>query len=122
MSGIDSASWYMSYRDLDVLEAANLATDLINEMLDRPRERRLLYVSQMRESVQSIGANIAEGFGRGYVPDRARSLRIAKGEADETIRHVSANFRTRRIAPKEYWRIHNLLVVIAKMLTSFLRQ
>jgi four helix bundle protein len=111
----------MSYRDLNLLDAANRAADLINELIDRSPRYQLLHVTQMRESVQSIGANIAEGFGRGEGPERSRALRIAKGEAEETIQHLKTNFRTRRIAPKKYWRIHNLLVVIAKMLTSFLR-
>jgi four helix bundle protein len=75
----------------------------------------------MRQSVQSIAANIAEGFGRGTERDRARLLRIARGEAEETIRHLSANFRNRRLAPEDYWPIHNQLVVIVKMLTSFLK-
>ena len=82
----------------------------------------MLHVNQLRNSVQSIGANIAEGFGRGSDRDRARLLRIARGEAEETIRHLKANFQANRVAPKDYWSIHNLLVVIVKMLTSFLRK
>ena len=81
----------------------------------------MLHVNQMRDSVQSIAANIAEGFGRGTNGDRARLLRIARGEAEETIRHLNANFRAKRLAPDAYWSIHNLLVVIVKMLNSFLR-
>ena len=74
----------------------------------------------MRDSVQSIGANIGEGFGRGPGRDRKRPLHIARGEAEETIRHLKANFRANRITPKDYWPIHNLLVVIVKMLNSLL--
>lgn len=80
----------------------------------------MLHVYQMRNSVQSIAANIAEGFGRGSDRDRARLLRIARGEAEETIRHLNANFRSNRISSDNYWSIHNLLVVIVKMLNSLL--
>jgi four helix bundle protein len=110
----------MPHRDLNLIDAADLAADLVNELIDRSPRGRLLHVAQMRKSVQSIGANISEGFGRGAGRDRARSLEIARGEADETIRHMSANFRAHRIEPKPYWRLHNLLVVIVKMLTSLL--
>ncbi|HEU4996865.1 MAG TPA: four helix bundle protein [Gemmatimonadaceae bacterium] len=109
----------MPHRDLNMLDAAERAADQVNALIDRSR-RRLLYVSQMRASVQSISANIAEGFGRGTGRDRARPLKIARGEAEETIRHLGANFRRKRIEPKEYWPIHNRLVVIVKMLNSFL--
>jgi hypothetical protein len=33
---------------------------------------------------------------------------------------LSANFRTDRITPPDYWPIHNLLSVIVKMLNSLL--
>ena len=112
----------MAHRDLHVLEASERAADQINELIDGPAGWQLLHVTQMRNSVQSIAANIAEGFGRGTRGDRARLLRIARGEAEETIRHLSANFRAKRVTPKEYWSIHHLLVLIVKMLNSFLHR
>ena len=112
----------MPHRDLDVIDAAERAAQLVNELIDRSRSRRLLHVGQMRDAVQSVGANISEGFGRGKGRDRAHSLEIARGEAEETIRHLSANFRAGRLTATEYWPIHNLLVVIVKMLNSLLRR
>ena len=109
----------MTHRDLDVLDAAERAADRVNHLIDRS-PRRLLHVKQMRDSAQSIGANISEGFGRGKGRDRARPLEIARGEAEETIRHLSAKFRANRLAPGDYWPLHNLLVVIVKMLNSLL--
>jgi four helix bundle protein len=112
----------MPYRNLDVLDAAERVAAQLNELIDRSPPRRLLHVKQMRDSVQSIGANISEGFGRGKGRDRAHSLEIARGEAEETIRHLSANFRTKRIGPKDYWSLRNLLVVIVRMLNSMLNR
>ncbi len=68
--------------------------------------------------MQSIAANIIEGFGRGDGRDRARPLEIARGEAEKAIRHLSEDFRSTRSAPKDYWPLHNLLVVIVKMLSA----
>ena len=109
----------MAYRDLDVLDAAQRAADAVNRLIDRSPQR-LLYQGQMRESSQSVGANIAEGFGRKRGPDRAHKLVVARGEADETIRHLKSNFNVSRIQPGDYWPVHNLLVTIVKMLNSLL--
>jgi four helix bundle protein len=112
----------MAHRDLNVLDASERAADKLNELIESPSGRRLLHVNQMKRSVQSVAANIAEGFGRGTEQDRARLLRIARGEAEETIQHLSANFRAKRLAPEAYWSIQNLLVVIVKMLNSLLHR
>ena len=92
---------------------------MVNDLIDR-FPRRLLHVAQLRDAVQSIAANIAEAFGRGKGRDRARPLEIARGEAEEAIQHLSANFRSNRIGPGDYWPLRNLLVVIVKMLNSLL--
>ena len=110
----------MPPRDLHVLDAADRLADQINELIDRSPRGQLLHVTQMRDAVQAIGANISEGLGRATRRDRNRSFIIARGEAEETIRHLGANFRTERIGPKDYWPRHNRLVVIVKMLSSYL--
>jgi four helix bundle protein len=111
----------MSYRDLKVLDAADQAADRLNAIIDRSPRGLLLHVQQMRDSVQSIGANISEAFGRGDGRDREHPREIARGEAEETIRHIGSNFRARRMQPADYWPLRNLHVVIVKMLSSMLR-
>ena len=71
--------------------------------------------------MQSVGANISEGFGRGPGPGRHHALRIARGEAEEAIRHLATSFRAGRIGRADYWPPRDLLVVVVKMLTSLLR-
>ena len=66
----------MAHRNLDVLDAAERVAQQLNDLIDRAPPRHLLHVRQMRNSVQSIGANISEGFGRGAGRDRARPLEI----------------------------------------------
>jgi hypothetical protein len=56
------------------------------------------------------------GLGRGRCGARDRPLQIARGEAEEAIRHLRANFRANRVGPKDYWPIHNLLAAVVKML------
>jgi len=116
----EGLGWRVAHRNLKVLEAADRAADAINRLIDRSR-RRLLHVNQMQKSVQAISANIGEAFGRREGPDRAYKLEIARGEAEETLRHLSANHRANRIPERIYWPAHNLLVVIVRMLNSLLR-
>ena len=82
----------MPHRRLNVLDAAQRAADGITELIDR--FPRLLHVSQLRRSALSISANISDAFGRRPGRDRNHSLEIARGETEEAIQHLSANFRT----------------------------
>ena len=112
----------MPPRRLAVLDAAELAAERVNRLIDRIGPRRLLHVSQMRDSSQSVASNISEGFGRLTRPERDNKLRLARGEAEETIGHVRANLRLDRITKPDYWPIYNLYRSIVKMLDGFLNK
>jgi four helix bundle protein len=109
-----------NHRDLGVLDAADQLADDINRLIDES-PRRLIHAGQLRDSAQAIGANISEGFGRGKGAGRSHSLRIARGETEETIRHLRANFASDRITQSVFWRNRNRAVTIIKMLTSLLK-
>lgn len=111
----------MPYRDLKVFDATECAVDRVNSLIDGPSGGRMLYAVQLRRSAQAISANIGEAFGRGEGRDRTRILRIARGEAEEGIRPLTANYRANRIAPAQYWTIRNVLAVIVKMLSALIR-
>jgi four helix bundle protein len=108
-----------NHRNLAVLDAADAVADEINRLIDGS-PRRLIHVQQLRKAAQSIAGNISEGFGRGPGRERDHKLRISRGEAEETIRHLRANYATDRIGRSVYWRLHNRLVTIVRMLTSLL--
>jgi four helix bundle protein len=109
-----------NHRDLAVLDAADKVADEINQLID-DAPRRLVHSTQLRDSAQAIGANISEGFGRGKRGERSQALRVARGEAEETIRHLRANFVSDRIPEAAFWRLRNRLVTIVRMLTALLR-
>lgn len=112
----------MPHRDLRVLDASEQAESQVNRLIDGPSGRRMLHVDQMRRSAHAVASIISEGFGRGEGRDRARYLRMARGEAEETIRHLSANFREQRITAKQYWPVKHRFAVVVKMLTSLAQQ
>jgi four helix bundle protein len=114
--------WRMdNHRKLAVLDAADRVADEINRLID-DAPRRLIHTAQLRDSAQSIGANISEGFGRGKKRERNRALRVARGEAEETIRHLRPNFETGRVPKAAFWRLRNRLITIVRMLTSLLER
>jgi four helix bundle protein len=49
-----------------------------------PREELVGLTSQLRRSVVSVPANIAEGYRKRTIPDKAKFLNIAQGSLDET--------------------------------------
>jgi four helix bundle protein len=112
----------MPPRGLAVLDAAELAAERINRLIDRIGARRLLHVSQMRDSAQSVASNISEGFGRITRAERDNKLRLSRGEAEETIGHVRANLRLDRITKADYWPIYNVYRSVVKMLDGLLNE
>jgi four helix bundle protein len=106
------------HRGLAVIDAAEqFAADIARLVDDTPR---LLHKHQLLKSAQSVSANIAEAFGRVSLPERKNRLSIARGETEEAIRHLRANFRAARITPRTYWPFHNRGVTISKMLSRLL--
>ena len=106
------------HRDLAVADAAEQLSAAVTGLSDR--SRRLLHRQQLIKAAQSVNSNIAEGFGRSTLADRNSRLVIARGEAEETIKHLRANLATKRITPKDYWPLHNRAVTIVKMLNSLM--
>jgi four helix bundle protein len=107
-------------RNLALQDAADRAVDVVNRLIDES-PKRLIYVAQMRKSVGAVSAQVAEGFGRGPGPERNHKLRMAKGEAEETIKHLRANWQSGRIDKRKFWATRDLLVTIIKMIGSLLR-
>src|SRR5215210_5544797 len=100
-----------------VLEAARAVADEINKLLGN-RKLRLIHRAQLRDSAQSIPANIREGMGRKPGPHRHRSYRDARGSAEETDEHLRANFADGHVSAAAYRRIHNRIALVVKILTT----
>ncbi|HKN68889.1 MAG TPA: four helix bundle protein [Gemmatimonadaceae bacterium] len=105
-------------RNLAVADAAEQFAIAVTQLSDRTR--RLLHRQQLLSAAQSVSSNIAEGFGRATTADRNNRLVIARGETEESIKHLRLNFATKRITPHDYWPLYNRGVTIVKMLNSLL--
>jgi len=79
----------MGSRGLDSLEVWQVAKTVAvvgcSDVLTKfPPEEKWSLTTQIRRSVQSISANIAEGFGRYYYQEGVRFCYIARGSLEET--------------------------------------
>ena len=77
------------FKDLLVWKLARQLRIQVYEQLKKlPVEERFALSSQLTRSVQSIGANIAEGFGRYSFQENFQSSRQARGSAYEVRGHL----------------------------------
>ncbi len=59
-----------------------------NVVTELPAEEKWCLATQLRRSVQSVPANIAEGYGRFYYQEGIRFCYIARGSLEETYSHL----------------------------------
>jgi four helix bundle protein len=83
----------MSVEGLERLEtwckAKDFALRVYRQILPQlPPEEKWGLNQQLRRSVQSVPANIAEGYGRYYYQESIHFLYIARGSLDETLSHL----------------------------------
>ena len=83
----------MSIEGLEKLEvwckARDFALIVYREVLPvLPAEEKWALAQQIRRSVQSIPANIAEGYGRYYYQDNVRFCYTARGSLEESLSHI----------------------------------
>lgn len=105
--------------EFKVLSVAREVVDEVNALMDSAR-RPFVNERQLRESAGSITANIREAYGRERGKDRNQFFRFARGSVEETDERLRTNRAASRIDEKPYWRLHNRLSLIRKMLDKLL--
>jgi four helix bundle protein len=76
---------------------------------------------QLIRAADSIGANIAEGFGRGYDSENRRYVRIARGSLNETHHFLRRAFRRRLLKKSAIDDLTPLLDELGPRLNAYLR-
>lgn len=76
---------------------------------------------QLVKAVDSIGANIAEGSGRGTDPEIRRFLRVARGSLYETQHWLRRAYRRRLLSDKEVKDLLPLIQELTPKLNAYLR-
>ena len=108
--------------DLLVYQKAQQLDVEISAILRRPCWRRFRTLhGQLGASVESIGANIEEGFEQPTDRAFAHFLGIAKGSATETAGHLRRAVRRGCVSAAEATPLVALAQEIARMLAGFIR-
>jgi four helix bundle protein len=85
-----------------------------------PREERFGMVSQMRGAAVSIGANMAEGCGRGTRADTHRFFQISFASAVELLHHLITALDLGFLRPAEFDKLEAKLESVRRMIAGFM--
>ena len=108
---------------LKVLEAAREYALQMSQLARRlPRHTRSKLRADLVETSRAIGADIAEGFGRGTTAEKIHYSRMATGSLEESQEHLRECVNTHLIDRKTFYRLWNLSIAIARMLASLIEK
>jgi len=89
MEGSERKKSIQDFTDLEIYQLAlDLAEWVYQVTAEFPKEEQYNLTSQVRRSSNSIGANIAEGWGRYTYKERIHFCIIARGSLAETKHHL----------------------------------
>src|SRR5436309_11107892 len=94
-----------------VWDAVNSWTILARDTVDK----------QLVRAADSIGANIAEGAGRGSYQDNRRYVRIARGSLNETKHWLRRAYKRKLLTQPDTDRLRPLLDELSPRLNAYLK-
>lgn len=98
-----------------------IADSIWNIVIDWNSLARDTVGKQIIRSADSIGANIAEGSGRGSLQDNRRFVRMARGSLDETIHWLRRSYMRKLLSQSEVKKLRTLITELSPKLNAYLR-
>ncbi len=110
------------FEGLQVWQKANTLMLFVHKeiLLRLPKDEKWDLADQIRRSSKSVGANIAEGYGRFYYKDRVRFCYNARGSLAETENHLIVAKDLAYITPEIYQQARNMADETYKMLNGYI--
>jgi four helix bundle protein len=109
------------FRELRVYQLAEKLADEIWQIVnDWDMFAKNTIGIQIVRSADSIGANIAEGVGRGSYQDNKRFIRIARGSLNETQHWLRRAYTRRLLTLEQIDRLKLMINDLAPQLNSYL--
>ncbi len=110
---------------LENLWIYQLAEDLEIEVYDItkkfPRHELYKSVDQIRRSSASVPNNIAESYHKSTIKEKARYLKIALGEAEETKRNIYRSMRKGFVEETRCRDVFDRYTVLMKGINAYIR-
>lgn len=111
----------LKFEELEIYQLAEKLSDRIWEIvLKRDYSAKKTYGTQIINSSASIGSNIAEGYGRGSKPDRARFAKIYRGSLYETIHWLNQTYRLKILSEFENTELSGICNILTPKLSSYI--
>jgi len=85
-----------------------------------PLEEKWVLSSQLRRAVQSVPANIAEGYGRYYYQDNVRFCYIARGSLEEAFTHLTLANRLNYLPDDQYHQLVDDIHRLRRLLNGYI--
>ena len=110
------------YKNLKVwVEAYNLSLLIYKTTQHFPKEEMFGVVSQLRRSIISVAANIAEGKGRFSQKELVRYLFIARGSLFETEYYIRISKDLGYLEEKDFREIQEKVNLVGKLINGLIR-
>jgi four helix bundle protein len=110
------------FEKLEVYQVSErLADDIWDLVLTWPKLAQDTVGKQLIRAGDSIGANIAEGSGKGTYADNRRYVRVARGSLYETRHWLRRAFRRKLLSQAEIERLKPLIDELGPRLNAYLR-
>ena len=110
------------FEDLDVWKLAmDIAVDTYKITATFPKSEVYSLVSQMRRASSSISANIAEGYGRYNMKEKAQFYKIAHGSLLELKSFLYLSERLGFVRPEETSTLFTNIASTQKMLSALIK-
>ena len=84
-----------------------------------PTQEKWSLIDQLRRSVQSVPANIAEGYGRFYYQESIRFCYIARGSLEETFSHITLAHQLNYLSDEVFQKLVSEIQEIRRMLNGY---
>jgi four helix bundle protein len=115
----------MARTNFENLQVYKLAEKLADEIWDivgdwKPFPRSTIGVQLVR-AADSIGANIAEGTGRGSFPDNRRFVKMARGSLNETQHWLRRAYKRSLLTQEQVARLKPIIDELAPKLNAYLK-
>lgn len=112
---------YLNYHDLDAYKKANEISQIVWEIIIKwDYFSRTTIGIQFMRAVDSISANIAEGFGRYFRKDKIRFFYIARASALESLNWAEKAYQRKLFTSETYTVLASVLNELPKHLNALI--